>query len=96
MSRAGDVKALAGRQTLDQGGPGPLGRGGTLGQFPDLQQPATELQLHLAVERELERSLLDHIRKFLIELGAGFAFVGQQVHLEIEAEMKSAPAPGKG
>ena len=35
-----------------------------------------------AAERELEEGLLAHIRKFLIELGAGFAFVGQQVHLE--------------
>ena len=34
-----------------------------------------------AAEKELEDGLLAHIRKFLIELGAGFAFVGQQVHL---------------
>ena len=39
-----------------------------------------------AAERELERALLDHIRKFLLELGAGFAFVGQQVHLEVGDE----------
>lgn len=39
-----------------------------------------------AAERELERGLLDHIRHFLLELGAGFAFVGQQVHLEIGGE----------
>jgi predicted nuclease of restriction endonuclease-like (RecB) superfamily len=32
-----------------------------------------------AAERELERGLLAHIRRFLLELGAGFAFVGQQV-----------------
>jgi len=37
-------------------------------------------------ERELERALLDHVRKFLLELGAGFAFVGQQVHLEVDGE----------
>jgi predicted nuclease of restriction endonuclease-like (RecB) superfamily len=37
-------------------------------------------------ERELEDGLLSHIRKFLIELGAGFAFVGQQVHLEVDGE----------
>jgi predicted nuclease of restriction endonuclease-like (RecB) superfamily len=36
-----------------------------------------------AAERELEEWLLAHIRKFLIEPGAGFAFVGQQVHLEV-------------
>jgi predicted nuclease of restriction endonuclease-like (RecB) superfamily len=39
-----------------------------------------------AAERDLERGLLDHIRKFLLELGAGFAFVGQQVHLEVAGE----------
>jgi predicted nuclease of restriction endonuclease-like (RecB) superfamily len=37
-------------------------------------------------ERELENGLLTHIRKFLIELGAGFAFVGQQVHLPVDGE----------
>ena len=35
-----------------------------------------------AGERELEQGLLVHIRKFLLELGVGFAFVGQQVRLE--------------
>jgi predicted nuclease of restriction endonuclease-like (RecB) superfamily len=39
-----------------------------------------------AAERELEDGLLAHIRKFLIELGAGFAFVGQQVHLPVDGE----------
>ena len=39
-----------------------------------------------AVERELEDGLLTHIRKFLIELGTGFAFVGQQVHLPVGGE----------
>ncbi len=34
-------------------------------------------------ERELERSLLDHLKDFLIELGKGFAFMGSQYHLEI-------------
>jgi Uncharacterized conserved protein len=34
-------------------------------------------------ERELERSLLDHLKQFLVELGTGFAFVGSQYHLEI-------------
>ena len=36
-----------------------------------------------ARERELEQGLVDHIQKFLLELGVGFAFVGRQVHLEI-------------
>jgi len=34
-------------------------------------------------ERELERSLLDHLKDFLLELGKGFAFVGSQYHLEV-------------
>jgi predicted nuclease of restriction endonuclease-like (RecB) superfamily len=34
-------------------------------------------------EAEVEQALVDHIQKFLLELGAGFAFVGRQVHLEI-------------
>jgi predicted nuclease of restriction endonuclease-like (RecB) superfamily len=39
-----------------------------------------------AAEKELEEGLLAHIRKFLVELGAGFAFVGQQVRLEVGGE----------
>jgi predicted nuclease of restriction endonuclease-like (RecB) superfamily len=39
-----------------------------------------------AEEKELEEGLLAHIRKFLIELGAGFAFVGQQVRLDVGGE----------
>jgi predicted nuclease of restriction endonuclease-like (RecB) superfamily len=34
-------------------------------------------------ERELETGLLSHLRDFLVELGAGFAFVGRQVHVEV-------------
>ncbi len=34
-------------------------------------------------EAELEQGLMDHIQKFLLELGAGFAFVGRQVRLEL-------------
>jgi len=34
-------------------------------------------------ERELERSLLDHLKDFLLELGKGFAFVGSQYHMEV-------------
>jgi predicted nuclease of restriction endonuclease-like (RecB) superfamily len=36
-----------------------------------------------AQERDLERELLTHLRQFLIELGVGFAFVGNQVPLEV-------------
>lgn len=34
-------------------------------------------------EREVEQALIDHVQKFLLELGAGFAFVGRQVLLEV-------------
>ena len=34
-------------------------------------------------ERELEQGLVDHIQRFLLEMGAGFAFVGRQVLLEV-------------
>jgi predicted nuclease of restriction endonuclease-like (RecB) superfamily len=36
-----------------------------------------------AQERELESALVQHIEKFLLELGAGFAFVGKQFPLEV-------------
>ncbi len=36
-----------------------------------------------AHERDIERSLVDHIQRFLLELGIGFAFVGRQYHLEV-------------
>jgi predicted nuclease of restriction endonuclease-like (RecB) superfamily len=39
-----------------------------------------------ARERELEQGLVDHIQKFLLEMGVGFAFVGRQVHLEVGRE----------
>lgn len=34
-------------------------------------------------ERDIETQLVQHITKFLLELGKGFAFVGQQYHLVI-------------
>ena len=34
-------------------------------------------------ERELETGLVAHMEKFLLELGAGFAFVGRQHHMEV-------------
>ena len=37
-------------------------------------------------EREVEQALVDHVQKFLLELGAGFAFVGRQVHLEFSSK----------
>jgi len=39
-----------------------------------------------AEERELEEGLLGHVRKFLVELGAGFAFVGQQYKITVDNE----------
>lgn len=37
-----------------------------------------------ATERDLENGLVDHIQKFLLSLGVGFAFVGRQFHLEVD------------
>ncbi|QJW95392.1 PDDEXK nuclease domain-containing protein [Frigoriglobus tundricola] len=54
-----------------------------------LKDPLTFDFLRLTAEhqeRELEAGLLAHIRQFLLELGAGFAFVGQQVPLEVGGE----------
>lgn len=39
-----------------------------------------------AHERELEDGLLNHIQRFLLELGVGFAFLGRQVHLEVAGD----------
>ena len=44
--------------------------------FLSLGQPAQE--------RDLEKALVTHIREFLLELGAGFAFVGSQYPLEVD------------
>jgi len=37
-------------------------------------------------ERDVEDSLVEHIERFLLEMGAGFAFVGRQVALEVGNE----------
>ena len=39
-----------------------------------------------AKERDLEKGLIEHLQKFLLELGVGFAFVGSQYRLEVEDE----------
>lgn len=39
-----------------------------------------------AHERDIESALVQHITRFLLELGAGFAYVGRQVHLEVGGE----------
>jgi predicted nuclease of restriction endonuclease-like (RecB) superfamily len=36
-----------------------------------------------AKEKDIENQLIEHIKKFLLELGKGFAFIGQQYHIEI-------------
>ncbi|MFT4166353.1 MAG: PDDEXK nuclease domain-containing protein [Microlunatus sp.] len=36
-----------------------------------------------AEERAIEDALINHVTEFLLELGAGFAFVGRQVHVEV-------------
>ena len=38
---------------------------------------------HEAQEREVESALIRHVTEFLLELGAGFAFVGRQVLLDV-------------
>lgn len=35
------------------------------------------------VERDIENQLVKHITTFLLELGKGFAFIGQQYHLQV-------------
>lgn len=37
-------------------------------------------------ERELEAALVADVEKFLLELGAGFAFMGRQYHLAVDTE----------
>lgn len=37
-----------------------------------------------AHEREVEKALVNHIERFLLELGEGFAFLGRQYHLQVE------------
>ncbi|HIJ95956.1 MAG TPA: DUF1016 domain-containing protein [Desulfuromonadales bacterium] len=39
-----------------------------------------------AQEREVERELVKHITSFLLELGAGFSYIGRQVPLEVEGD----------
>ena len=39
-----------------------------------------------AHERDIESALIRHITRFMLELGAGFAFVGRQFRLEVEGD----------
>lgn len=38
------------------------------------------------IEADIEKQLVKNITKFLLELGAGFAFIGNQYHLEVAGE----------
>ncbi|MFH1824258.1 MAG: PDDEXK nuclease domain-containing protein [Candidatus Firestonebacteria bacterium] len=46
--------------------------------FLNITQDVKELELH--------KGLVQHITKFLLELGAGFAFVGSQHHIEVSGK----------
>ncbi|GMO62970.1 MAG: hypothetical protein Ta2D_09620 [Rickettsiales bacterium] len=37
-------------------------------------------------EIDIEKALVQHLKEFLLELGTGFAYVGEQYHLQIENE----------
>lgn len=37
-------------------------------------------------ERDVEIGLVKHVEKFLIEMGAGFAFMGRQYHIEVSGD----------
>ena len=49
-----------------------------------------------AHEREIENGLIRHITRFLLELGAGFAFVGRQFRLEVGGDDDEAAQHGFG
>ncbi len=38
------------------------------------------------LERDLELSLIEHVRALILDLGKGFAFVGSQYHLEVGSQ----------
>ena len=38
------------------------------------------------LETDLEKSILEHLKEFLLELGKGFSFVGNQVRLTLEED----------
>lgn len=39
-----------------------------------------------AQEREVEKALINHVEKFILEMGTGFAFVGRQYNLEVAGQ----------
>ena len=38
------------------------------------------------MERDVEIGLVKHVEKFLVEMGAGFAFMGRQYHIEVSGD----------
>lgn len=38
------------------------------------------------IEKHLEQGLMEHMQRFLVELGQGFAFVGRQYHLTVSGK----------
>jgi predicted nuclease of restriction endonuclease-like (RecB) superfamily len=37
-------------------------------------------------ERDIEIGLVEHVQKFLVEMGAGFGFMGRQYHIEVSGD----------
>ncbi len=37
-------------------------------------------------ERDIEIGLIEHVQKFLVEMGAGFGFMGRQYHIEVSGD----------
>lgn len=37
-------------------------------------------------ERDIEKGLVEHVQDFLLEMGAGFAFMGRQYHLSVSGD----------
>ena len=43
-------------------------------------------QTHNLYEKDIEQGLIDHLQKFLLELGRGFSFVSRQQHITFDGE----------
>ena len=40
----------------------------------------------MALERDIVQALMDRLQQTLLEFGRGYAFVGRQVHLDVDGE----------
>jgi RecB family endonuclease NucS len=49
-------------------------------EFLDIKENTSYLEM------DLEKNILEHLKEFLLELGKGFTFVGNQVRLTIDTE----------